>query len=190
MSRGGRLTVVNQNLHVPQENRIMGTKVYTFAQRLSTGGFNHFVHVTDEAFTSNAKCTTAKRAAEDVLDCALVNWSYRMADGQDAPESGKVYTIQQKVIVMGEPIYVQVSDDVAYRTKKEAQKALKVIRSAWSGEPEAENLVIYSFKVNEQVPLKEFAVTVTVMARTQEEADALAESLTRPASQGAAVAAD
>jgi hypothetical protein len=158
-------------------------KIYTVAQRLESVDGPLYVHAFgDAAFSKLSKCTTHKRG----LGENLVNFSYRMADDEAAPIGEKVYTIQEKVTISGELFYVQAGEDVAYRTKKEAQRALKALRDALEGEDIT--LVLYSFKVD-QPTVHEFTVSVQVAAGSQEEADALVNGWIRSHGQRAVAVA-
>jgi hypothetical protein len=159
------------------------SKIFTVAQRLESIDGPLYVHAYgDAAFSKLSKCTTHKRS----LGSNLVNFSYRMADGGPAPIGEKVYTIQEKATIAGETFYVQAGDDVAYRTKKEAQRDLKTLRAALEGEDI--ELCIYSFKVD-QPTVREFSVTVQVAAGSQAEADELVNGWIRSHGQRAVAVA-
>lgn len=126
-----------------------------------------------DAFSKLGRCTTAKREIEEDSGWDLLNWSYKV-DGDLPPAGSKVYVVLQKLVVAnGNVLYFQAGPDTGYLTRKAATKAKKALANAG-----LTNLVIFSFIIDKpaEPEIREFTVTRTVMARSQEEAEMLAWS--------------
>jgi hypothetical protein len=157
------------------------SKLYTITRSLpiSTNvGDSAYAHVLgSDGFSSLAKCTTAKRATEEATGWELVNFSYHV-DGELPAPGGKVYTLQHKINFAEGDIYIQAGDDVGYLSKKAATKAKRALEGrGFAG------MVIFSFIVDKEAAappapvMQEFAVTRTIAATSQEEADRIIDSL-------------
>lgn len=148
----------------------MTTKVYTAVQRINTGAFNAYAHVgSDVAFLSNAKLTTHKRELAEATGAQLTNWSYKV-DGTPV-DGSKVYAIVRRVVTANGIVYIPALGDAAYLTRKAASEALRAAGGGKKGSDKT--LVIYSFVVGQ--PIREFQVVVTAKARSQAEANRMAE---------------
>lgn len=145
-------------------------KIYSAVQRVVVPGGIAYAHVgQDIAFLKNSKLTAHKRALQAEVGADLTNWSYKV-DGNPVPGQ-KVYTIQRKVSINGQSVYIQAGPDTGYLTLTEASKALRGLGGGKNGTDKS--LVIWSFVVDGPQD-KDFDVTVRVTARTQEQAERIA----------------
>lgn len=136
---------------------------------VSNTGDTAYVHVLgNDGFSKLSKCTTAKRGMG--ID-SLVNFSY-VVDGDLPAAGGKVYTIQHKAEVAEGTIYLPIRPHNGYLTRKAATKAKRALE-----QDGYTNLCILSFIVDAddaQPVEQDYSVTVTVRARSQDEANAIA----------------
>lgn len=150
------------------------SKLYTVAQKTNLFGRSIYTHNTqDVGFSTKQGAKLARQRAEfgsRVND--LVIWSYK----SDLPlpgQGGKVYTVQQRLLVDGAPHYISVGPDTWYPTAAKATTAKRALEATGLN-----NLVIWSFYVDSRdatfqvdVRIGQYTITIPVLSTSQEMAE-------------------